>query len=68
MEEGGEERRRREDQSHGAARERLLRALPGTGTWEGKIGGGGGEWLIGETEILVAEEDEEAAVGSAGMK
>lgn len=34
-----ERRRRREDQSQGAARDRLLRALPGTETSEGKIGG-----------------------------
>ncbi|GER52665.1 peptide chain release factor 1 [Striga asiatica] len=38
----GERTKRREDQSQGAARERLLRALPGTEASAGKNSGGGG--------------------------
>lgn len=43
---------RREDQSQGAARERLLRALPGT---EVSVGKAGGE--LGPAENVVAEEE-----------
>lgn len=43
---------RREDQSQGAARERLLRALPGT---EVSVGKAGGE--LGPVENVVAEEE-----------
>ena len=48
----GERRRRREDQSQGAARERLLRALPGTDTSVMKIGA----WARGvcDDEVLRA--------------
>lgn len=43
---------RREDQSHGAARGRLLRALPGTEVSAGKAGG-----ELVPAEIVVAEEE-----------
>lgn len=43
---------RREDQSQGAARERLLRAFPGTEVSAGKAGG-----ELAPVEIVVAEEE-----------
>lgn len=66
--EEGETRRRREDQSHGGARERLLRALPGTETSDGKTGGGV-EWVVmAEEEVSAAAVLAAAAALVAGMK
>lgn len=67
--EEGERRRRREDQSQGAARERLLRAFPGTDTSDGKIGGGGELVVMTEEEVVSAVTALAAAVVLvAGMK
>lgn len=66
--EEAETRRRREDQSHGAARERLLRALPGTETSVGNTDGGG-EWVVMAEEEVSAETAVAAgAVLVVGMK
>lgn len=61
----GDRRRRREDQSQGAARERLLRAFPGTDTSEEKIWD---EMLLFPTVVLVVAEDDVSviAVAAAG--
>src|SRR5262245_2358274 len=58
----GEERRRREAQLHGAVRERLLRALPGTETSEGKIGDAELLLLLVAEKVVAVEEVSVVAV------